>query len=183
MSALPSPAAALERLCRDPFTAQLLVLIAEKPGTNTKQLAARLNQTQSRASKYLARLRQAGLLTALIPKMSNQPYRWTLTGYQAPLVEPEPEPIAAMVEPEPEPIAVVPEPEIAPELESEPEAPEPVAEDSDHEDGDDEAGFSVAAQPSAKLPKGLTQADLDWHRYWHSRAVQRCSRLALMETA
>ena len=70
MSALPSPAAALERLCRDPFTAQLLVLIADQPGTNTKQLAARLNQTQGRAGKYLARLRQAGMLTALIPKMN-----------------------------------------------------------------------------------------------------------------
>ena len=171
----------LARLCRDPFTAQLLVLIAEKPGTNTKQLADRLNQTQGRASKYLARLRQAGLLTALIPKMNNQPYGWMLAGYQAPLVEPEPEPIAAMVEPEP--IAVVPEPEIAPELESEPEAPEPVAEDSDHEDGDDEAGFSVAAQPSAKLPKGLTQEDLEWHRYWHSRAMQRGHRAAQMEDA
>ena len=160
---------ALERLCRDPFTAQLLVLIAEKPGTNTKQLAARLNQTQSRAGKYLARLRQAGLLTALIPKMSNQPYGWTLAGYQAPLVEPEPEP-------EPEPIAAMPEPEIAPEL---------VAENRYRDDGgsDDEAGFNLTTWPSAKLPKGLTQEDLEWHRYWHSRAVQRCRRLAHLEDA
>ena len=167
---------ALERLCRDPFTAQLLVLIAEKPGTNTKQLAARLNQTQSRAGKYLARLRQAGLLTALIPKMSNQPYGWTLAGYQAPLVEPEPEP-------EPEPIAAMPEPEIAPELESEPEALELVAENRYRDDIDDVAGFNLITRASAKLPKGLTQEDLEWHRYWHSRAVQRCSRLAHLEDA
>ncbi|MCC7221276.1 MAG: MarR family transcriptional regulator, partial [Candidatus Contendobacter sp.] len=134
----------LARLCRDPFTAQLLVLIAEQPGINTRQLAARLNQTQGRTGKYLARLRQAGLLTALIPKMNNQPYRWMLAGYQAPLVEPEP---------------VI--------------TPEPVIEEDDDGDDDDEAGFSVAAHPSAKLPKGLTPEDLEWHRYWQSHALQR----------
>ena len=170
MSALPSPAAALERLCRDPFTAQLLVLIADQPGTNTKQLAARLNQTQGRAGKYLARLRQAGKVTAMIPKMNNQPYGWTLAGYQAPLVEPEP-------------IAAMPEPEIAPELESEPEALELVAENRYRDDSDDEAGFNLITRASAKLPKGVTQEDVGGHRYWHSRAVQRCSRLAHLEDA
>jgi len=166
-----------------PFKVQLLGLIEGQPGISTVELAAQLNQTKKRTGTCLTRLRQSGFLTAIIPKISNQSYGWTLAGHEAPSVEPEPEPIAATAEP-----VITPKPEIAPEpepvitLEPEPE-PEPVAEDSDHEDGDDEAGFSVAAQPSAKLPKGLTQADLDWHRYWHSRAVQRCSRLALMETA
>ena len=157
----------LARLCRDPFTAQLLVLIAEQPGINTKQLAVRLNQTQGRTGKHLARLRHAGLLTALIPKMGNQSYGWRLAGHEVLSVEPEPEPIAATVEPEPE------------------IAPEPIAEeddlDDDNGDSDDEAGFSVVAHPSAPLPKGLTLEDLEWHRYWHSRAVQRANRLAELE--
>ena len=164
MSALPSPAAALERLCRDPFTAQLLVLIADQPGTNTKQLAARLNQTQGRAGKYLARLRQAGMLTALSPKMNNQPYGWTMTGYQALSARLEPAPART---PEPEPFIT----------------PESVIEDSSDHGDDEEAGLNSATWPSAKLPKGLTQEDLEWHRYWHSRAVQRCSRLAHLEDA
>ena len=157
----------LARLCRDPFTAQLLVLIAEQPGISTKQLAVRLNQTQGRTGKHLARLRHAGLLTALIPKMGNQSYGWRLAGHEVLSVEPEPEP-------EPEPIAatVDPEPEIA---------PEPIAEEGDLDDGDDEASFSVAAHPSAPLPKGLTPEDLEWHRYWQSRAVQRANRLAHLE--
>jgi DNA-binding transcriptional ArsR family regulator len=154
----------LARLCRDPFTAQLLVLIAEQPGINTRQLAARLNQTQSRAGKYLARLRQAGLLTALIPKMGNQSYGWTLAGYQAPLVEPEP---VITPEPESEPIAAL---------------PEPVFEDRDDDD-DDPAGFNRLLPHSAPLPKGLTPEDLEWHRYWHFRAVQRNRRLAELENA
>lgn len=116
----------LARLCRDPFTAQLLVLIAEQPGINTRQLAARLNQTQGRTGKYLARLRQAGLLTALIPKMGNQSYGWMLAGYQAPLVEPEP---------------VI--------------TPEPVIEEDDDGDDDDEAGFSVAAHRFFCNPRSI----------------------------
>ena len=176
MSTLPPPDAAVEKRWCDPFAAQLLDLITDEPGISTVELADRLNQTKGRAGKYLARLRQAGLLTALIPKMSNRPYRWALAGYQAPRVEPEP-------------IAAMPEPEIAPELESEPKAPEPVAENRDRDNGgsDDEAGFNLTTWPSAKLPKGLTQEDLEWHRYWHSRAhsraMQRASRAAPLETA
>ena len=149
---------ALARLCHDPFTAQLLVLIAERPGINTTQLAAQLKQTHSRVRRHLAQLRQAGLLTALIPENSNQSYGWTLAGYQAPPVEPEPEPIAAM--PELEPVIT----------------PEPVVEHRN-----DAAGFSSAMRHSAKLPTGLTEEDMAWHRYWHSRAVQRNHRLAELE--
>ena len=143
---------ALERLCHDPFTAQLLVLIAERPGINTTQLAAQLKQTHSRVRRQLAQLRKIGLLAALIPEKSNQSYGWTLAGYQAPLVEPEP--IAAM-----------------PEL-----APEPVVEHRN-----DAAGGHRTMRHSATLPTGLTEEDMQWHRYWHSRAVQRNHRLAELE--
>ena len=155
---------ALARLCHDPFTAQLLVLIAERPGINTTQLAERLNQTRSHSAlrRQLAQLRQAGLLTARIPEKSNQSYGWTLAGYQVPLVEPEPEP---------EPIAAMPEPEPAPKR------AKPGAENRD----DDEPGFGSAMRHSAKLPTGLTEEDMQWHRYWHSRAVQRNHRLAELE--
>ena len=152
---------ALERLCHDPFTAQLLVLIAERPGINTTQLAAQLKQTHSRVRRQLAQLRKIGLLAALIPEKSNQSYGWTLAGYQAPLVEPEP--IAAM--PEPEPIATMPE-----------LAPEPVVEHRN-----DAAGGHRTMRHSATLPTGLTEEDMQWHRYWHSRAVQRNHRLAELE--
>ena len=154
MSKLPPPDAGLEKRWCDPFTAQLLDLITDEPGISTAELADRLNQTKGRAGKYLAKLRQAGQLTAMIPKVSNRPYRWTLAGYHPPRVEPEPERIAAMPEPE----------------------PEPVAEGIDINNGDDEeADFSITTPHSAQLSKGLTQADLDWHRYWHSRAAQRAS--------
>ena len=158
---------ALARLCHDPFTAQLLVLIAERPGINTTQLAAQLKQTHSRVRRHLAQLRQAGLLTARIPENSNQSYGWTLAGYQVPPVEPEPEP-------EPEPIAAMPEPEpiaTMPEL-----APEPVVEHHN-----DAAGGHRTMRHSATLPTGLTEEDMQWHRYWHSRAVQRSHRLAELE--
>jgi hypothetical protein len=180
MSALPPPDAAVQRQWRDPFTAQLLDWIADEPGISTVKLAARLNQSKGRTGKYLARLRQAGQLTALIPKMGNRPYRWTLADYSPSTVEwpPELEPIAAKPKPKPEPIAAMPEPEPEPEPEI---ALESVADGSDSNHDDEEAGFSVATLHSARLPKGLTQEDLDWHRYWHSRAVQRASHSPRLE--
>ncbi len=178
MSALPPPDASLEPRGCDPCTAQLLDWIADEPGISTVKLAARLNQSRGRTGKYLARLRHAGLLTALIPKMGNRPYRWTLADDGPPRVEspPEPKPIAATPKPKPkpEPIAAMPEPE--PEI-----APKPIANDSDSDHDDEEAGFSVATLHSARLPKGLTQEDLDWHRYWHSRAMQRASHSPRLE--
>jgi len=172
MSALPPPDADLEPRGCDPFTAQLLDWIADEPGISTVELSARLNQSKGRTGKYLARLRQAGQLTALIPKMSNRPYRWTLADDGPPRTKRPPKPIAAT--PKPEPIAAMPEPE--PEI-----APKPVADDSDSDHDDEEAGFSVATLHSARLPKGLTQDDLDWHRYWHSRAMQRASHSPRLE--
>ena len=159
MSSLPPPDAASEKPCRDPFTAQLLDLIADQPGLSTAELGARLNQSRGRIGKRLARLRQAGVLTAVMPRFSNQPYGWTLAGPSAISVKPEP-----VITPEPEP---EPEPE-----------PKPVADDNG---GDEEAGFSIVLLHSAPLPKGLTQEDLEWHRYWHSRAMQRAGHWAPME--
>ena len=165
MSALPPPDAGLEPRGCDPFTAQLLDLITDEPGISTVELADQLNQSKGRTGKYLARLRQSGQLTAMIPKVSNRPYRWTLAGYSSPPVALPPEPELIAAKPKREPII----------------APEPVANDSDSNNGDEEAGFSVATLDSAKLPKGLTQEDLDWHRYWHSRAMQRASHSPRLE--
>ncbi|MFZ4792389.1 MAG: winged helix-turn-helix transcriptional regulator, partial [Candidatus Competibacteraceae bacterium] len=133
MSALPPPDAGCKQRCRDSFTVQLLDLITDEPGISTAELADRLNQSKGRTGKYLAKLRQARQLTAMIPKVSNRPYRWTLADYSPPCVEPEPEPepepIAATTEPEPEPIITLkPEPEPEPVI-----TPEPVAEDIDDE--------------------------------------------------
>jgi len=142
----------LARLCRDPFTAQVLALIAEKPGINTTQLAERLNQTRSHSAlrRQLAQLRQAGLLTARIPEKSNQSYGWTLAGYQAPLVESGfGNRDSGIATPPPEPRTPPPEPR--------------------------------PLRHSAQLPTGLTEEDMAWHRYWHSRAVQRNHRLAELE--
>jgi hypothetical protein len=151
-----------------PFKVQLLGLIEGQPGISTVELAAQLNQTKKRTGTCLTRLRQSGFLTAIIPKISNQSYGWTLAGHEAPSVEPEPEPIAATAEP-----VITPKPEIAPEPEPEPViTPEPVAEDIDDEE---EAGFSITTPHSAQLSKGLTEEDMQWHRYWHSRAAQRAS--------
>jgi len=139
---------ALARLCRDPFTAQLLVLIAEKPGINTTQLAERLNQTRSHSAlrRQLTQLRQAGLLTARIPEKSNQSYGWTLAGYQAPSEN-----------------TAISESGVASS-----EKPSPLAN-----------RYSPLA--NRYLPPGLTEEDMAWHRYWHSRAVQRNHRLAELE--
>ena len=149
----------LEGVCRDPFTAQLMALIAEQPGINTRQLTARLNPQKDKTGQYLTVLKQAGLLKALVPHISNQPYGWALAGYQAPRVEPEP--------------VIAPEPVIT---------PEPVIEDED-EDDDEEISFNRARPHSASLPKGITEEDLEWHRYWQSRALQRVHRTAPLETA
>ena len=146
----------LEWICRDPFTAQLMALIAEQPGINTRQLATRMQQ-KDKTGQYLTVLKQAGLLKALVPPISNQPYGWALAGYQAPLVEPEP--------------VIAPEPVIT---------PEPVIEE---EDDDEEISFNRARPQSASLPKGLTQEDLEWHRYWQAHALQRVQRTASLETA
>ena len=143
----------LEGICRDPFTAQLLVLIAEQPGINTRQLTARLNPQKDKTGQYLTVLKQAGLLKALVPQISNQPYGWALAGYQAPLVEPEP---------------VI--------------TPEPVIEEDDDDD-DEKVSFNRARPHSARLPKGITEEDLAWQRYWQSRALQRVHRTAPLENA
>jgi hypothetical protein len=161
MNALPPPDSGIKRKWCDSFTAQLLDLIADEPGISTLELADQLNQSNGRTSKQLARLRSAGQLTAMIPKMSNRPYRWTLADYSPLLVEPEP--IAAM--PQPEPIAAMPE-------------PEPIADNHD-----EEASFSVAALYSAKLPKGLTEEDMEWHRYWSAKALQNPYLAVRMEMA
>ena len=149
----------LEGICRDPFTAQMLALIAEQSGINTRQLTARLNQQKDKTGQYLTVLKQAGLLKARVPQISNHPYGWALAGYQAPRVEPEP--------------VIAPEPVIT---------PEPVIEEEDDDD-DEKVSFNRARPHSASLPKGITEEDLEWHRYWHSRAVQRASHSAPLETA